>query len=303
MILGFSLSPGGLLLPYHLGALASLSHHGHITESTPLAGSSAGALAVASHASGVPSHRALDASIRVSGRCRNPLFVANGGLLPSLQGEMDDLLPDKAHCILNDREGIVGLAHRQLFPRNRPVLKTRFETRKCLMDAVMDSSMFPFFLTNSPARAVMRRGEVVPRIVVDGVFAFPLQRIGCPNFSHAEVDVPASAATRHKKKQPAVTSTKSTHGRTNKIVDRTVTISVFPKELLALSAPQSEDRIGPNLEVNAIGQMSKLIRMATQASSSKELVALYESGLADAEKWALKEKQKSKVKQREVLKA
>lgn len=30
-MLGFSLSPGGLLLPYHLGALASLSYHGFLS--------------------------------------------------------------------------------------------------------------------------------------------------------------------------------------------------------------------------------------------------------------------------------
>ena len=53
MKVGFSLSPGGLLLPYHLGALASLAYHGFLTEKTPLAGSSAGAIAVASQASGV----------------------------------------------------------------------------------------------------------------------------------------------------------------------------------------------------------------------------------------------------------
>uniref|UniRef100_A0A7S2DYB3 PNPLA domain-containing protein n=1 Tax=Helicotheca tamesis TaxID=374047 RepID=A0A7S2DYB3_9STRA len=157
MIVGFSLSPGGLLLPYHIGALASLTYHGHITPSTPLAGSSAGAIAVTSHATGVPPFKALDASIRVSERC-NPLFVARGQLLPSLHSEMDYLLDHDAHETLNEREGIVGLAHRELFPENKPILKTYFETRDCLMDAVCDSSMFPYFTTNQPFRTVKRGG-------------------------------------------------------------------------------------------------------------------------------------------------
>jgi hypothetical protein len=177
MILGFSLSPGGLLLPYHLGALAALAYHGYITDSTPLAGSSAGAITVASHASGVPCLRALDASIRVSSKCWNPLFVPTGGLLPCLRHELDQLLPQDAHARLNDRKGIVALAHRELFPTNQAVMKTHFDTRNCLLDSVCDSSTFPYFLTNQPARVVQRKNKIVPRIVVDGVFACPLERI------------------------------------------------------------------------------------------------------------------------------
>jgi len=41
-MIGFSLSPGGLLLPYHMGVLSTLSDKGYITDKTPLAGSSAG---------------------------------------------------------------------------------------------------------------------------------------------------------------------------------------------------------------------------------------------------------------------
>jgi hypothetical protein len=163
MIVGFSLSPGGLLLPYHLGALAALAYHGFCHDATPLAGSSAGAIAVASHAAGVSSTRALDASIRISSQC-NPLFVARGGLLPSLRGEMDRLFPHDAHEIINQREGVVGLCHRELFPQQRSVMVSQFETRSCLMDAVVDSSTFPYFLTNTPYRTVRRRNKVLPRV-------------------------------------------------------------------------------------------------------------------------------------------
>ena len=46
MKIGFSFSPGGFLFTYHLGVLEALAEHGYINEETPLAGSSAGALAI-----------------------------------------------------------------------------------------------------------------------------------------------------------------------------------------------------------------------------------------------------------------
>jgi hypothetical protein len=78
-----------------------------------------------------------------------------------------------------------------------------------------------------------------------------------------------------------------------------VTISVFPKQLLKLSKSRKEDKIGPDFDTtNALGQTSKLIRMATQGSTARELANLYESGWADAERWAVQEDQRQKAKQR-----
>ena len=37
---------GGLLFPYHVGTLAALSHHKYLTDDNPIAGSSAGSIAV-----------------------------------------------------------------------------------------------------------------------------------------------------------------------------------------------------------------------------------------------------------------
>lgn len=307
MIVGFSLSPGGLLLPYHLGALAALAYHGFCHDATPLAGSSAGAIAVASHAAGVKSTRALDASIQISSKC-NPLFVARGGLLPSLQQEMERLFPQDAHEIINQREGIVALCHRELFPQQRSVMVSQFETRACLMDAVMDSSTFPYFLTNQPVRTVRRRNKALPRVVVDGVFAVPLERIGCPDFN--EMDAFSGAfENEHDQEvlhhgglplglqllEQKVTSSNTIRRRPPR-VDRTVCISAFPRNFLALSTARRDDQIGPELDVgNAVVQTAKLVRMMTQASSSKELTNLYESGWGDAEKWVTREKRRQRL--------
>lgn len=52
--IGFPFSPAWLLLPYHLGVAECLRHFGALTSDTPIAGASAGALAVATVACEVP---------------------------------------------------------------------------------------------------------------------------------------------------------------------------------------------------------------------------------------------------------
>lgn len=137
---GFSFSPGGLLFPYHLGVITSLEHHGRLTDSVHLAGASAGAIAVASHAAKTPPARALEAAFRVCDACETQFNgKAIGNLLPLLKIEMDRVLEPDAHTIINEREGVVALAHRELFPNNRPVLTTRFDTKDELVEAVCDS--------------------------------------------------------------------------------------------------------------------------------------------------------------------
>jgi len=285
MKIGFSLSPGGLLLPYHLGALAALSHHNYITESTPLAGSSAGAIAVSSHASGVPPLVALEAASRVSSKS-TPLFVARGGLIHSLKRELDHLLDPEAHTIINEREGITALAHRELFPRNRSVLQTHFDTRQSLMDAVCDSSMFPFFLTNAPVRMVRRTGRLLPRMVVDGVFGCSMERCGCPDFDHCE-----ERPVRGARDISSCLPTKSKYK-----VDRTIMVSVFPIEMLSLTTSPKTDQIGPAAEENMVIQAARLIRMATQASSSTDLYDLYQQGHLDAENWIHDEERRARLR-------
>ena len=297
MKIGFSLSPGGLLLPYHLGALASLAHHGFITDSTPLVGSSAGAIAVAAHASGVPSLTALEASTRVSDKVlHDPFMIPTGGLLPALRQELHHLLPHNAHHILNDRPGLVGLAHRELFPNNRPVVQTQFATRRCLMDAICDSSMFPFFLTNQPIRIVPRHGRLLPRVVVDGLFACAAERMGCPDFDQCY--------HRHGQEQYGHQQLLQEPQRTaSPVVDRTVMISVFPTEFLSLTTTPKENLIGPALEQDhyyLAAQVMRLLRLATHGANPTELHDLYQQGYLDAEHWSIQERSQRDVIKRNV---
>lgn len=296
-MIGFSLSPGGLLFPYHLGCLTALSHHGHITSSTPLAGSSAGAIAVASHAAGVPPQLALDAAIRISGQC-SPDFVARGGILPSLKGELDSLLSHDAHEVVNNRDGMVGLAHRELFPENRPVLRTNFETRGGLIDAVVDSSMFPFFTSNRPFRVKAGENSMdSPRVTVDGFFTVPLHRFGCPDFRHA--DVSENGFGRPTMRQMHLHArgndkAKIENKKRKSMPDRTVSISVVPHQLVGLTASKSHDKISPPMESKFIAQVAGLCRSAVLSSTAKELSELYEAGWADAERWVANEERRKR---------
>ena len=325
MIIGYSLSPGGLLLPYHLGVFTALESKDYLTQQTPIAGSSAGSIACCSNAVRIPEPDVLEATIRVSDRC-SELGGARGRLLPLLRNELDEMLPADAHEIINNRPGLVGLAHRELWPINRPVLATHFETRECLMDAVMDSSTFPFFSTNWPVRFVRRRGEKLPRIVVDGFFSVPRERYGCPDFSHAlsngeigkEIDLNAleapllgdgavksgevevSARPKEEKEDYANTAPgRILYEETKKpaksaIVDRTITVAVFPHSTVKMTASEPHDRISPLPDPNGdnVGQMGELLRLATQPSSREELTALYENGIQDAERWIAEEEKR-----------
>ena len=171
---GYSFSPGGLLFPYHLGVITSLNYHKRLPPSVHLAGASAGAIAVAAHTSQTPPKKALEAAYRVCDECQTRFNGrAIGNLLPLLKAELDKTFAPDAHEVVNNREGIVALAHRELFPNNRPVLTTNFGTRNDLIEAVCDSSMFPFFSTPFPVRLRYRENERFPRVIVDGFFSVP----------------------------------------------------------------------------------------------------------------------------------
>lgn len=256
MKIGFSLSPGGLLLPYHAGVLDSLEYNGALTQETHIAGASAGSIAAVAHSCGISGKRVLDATIQVSDACE-ALGGARGRLLPQLKDQMEHLIDEEALLKLQEREGVTGVAYREVFPQNRPILETNFTDRHHLIKSVCHSSMFPFFSTQWPA--ALDTSSTLPRIVVDGFFAVPRDRFGCPTFDMGDTKVE---------------------------VDRTVTISVFPHAAIKLEASDEKDRISPSEEDSDIAQ---LLKLATQTSSAEALAKVYESGWEDAERWLRQE--------------
>lgn len=105
---------------------------------------------------------------------------------------------------------------------------------------------------------------------MDGYFSVGRERFGCPCFDTMEH---ARDKEYHK-------------------VDRTVTVSVFPHDVISLSASEAHDQISPEVDIeDKSGQMSNLLRLATQCGERDEYYKLYEDGWSDAERW-LKEEER-----------
>jgi predicted acylesterase/phospholipase RssA len=150
MKVGFSLSPGGLLLPYHLGVLDALEHHGLVNENTPLAGSSAGAIATASKAAKIDSRQVLESTMNICDQCF-ALGGARGRIMPLLKQNLMNHVGAQEFDTLQKRSGAVAIAYMEIFPEQKSVLQTGFRDRFDLISAVCQSSMFPFFTSNWPA--------------------------------------------------------------------------------------------------------------------------------------------------------
>lgn len=279
MKFGFSFSPGGLLLPYHVGVMTSLSERGYITDSTPLAGSSAGAIAVAAQGVGIDAQSVVESTIRINKKCEE-MGGASGRLLPLLNEELNHILPSDAHQIVNEREGFIGLAFKEFFPQEKNVLQSSFVSRDDFIEAVCNSSMFPFFSTNWPfilrfsdfslgifkdesEKGFSNLSSFLPRVVADGYFTVPRDRFGCPEFSsYCEVE-------------------------------RTITVSVFPHESIGLTASEKADRISTQIPKEDQGQqLSTLFKRATEVSTEEVVWEMYEEGFADAVRWIKEEETK-----------
>ncbi|XP_062030086.1 uncharacterized protein LOC133745944 [Rosa rugosa] len=180
---GFSFSAAGLLFPYHLGAAQFLIENGYIKETTPLAGSSAGAIVCAVIASGASMAEALQATKILAEDCRNRGTAFRLGAV--LRDVLQKFLPEDSHIRSNGR---VRVAVTQLLWRPRGLLVDQFDSKEDLINAVFTSSFIPGYL--APRPATMFRN----RLCIDGgltlfmpptsaaktvrVCAFPASRLG-----------------------------------------------------------------------------------------------------------------------------
>lgn len=280
MRLGFSLSSGGLLLPYHLGVLDCLQANHYLTHDTPIAGASAGAIAAATKACSIDSKLILDDTIDISNTCQE-LGRARGKLMPLLRNKMEARIDEDRFRALQERPGRAVVTYHEVFPLFRAIHQVEFEHKEDFINRVCHSSAFPFFTTDWPVAicdnnknkpTIMTFGTQkvslqVPRLVVDGHFAVPADRFGCPDFDKAE----------------------------GVEVDRTILVTVFPREIVGLNKNlPKEDCISPALVDDGLAQSLDLLRIATQPSEPAELVALYDAGYADAEKWCRNEEKRSR---------
>ncbi|PON76042.1 Patatin-related protein [Parasponia andersonii] len=180
---GFSFSAAGLLFPYHLGVAQFLIENGYIKETTPLAGSSAGAIVCAVIASGASMDEALKATKILAEDCRNRGTAFRLGAV--LRDVLDKFLPEDAHIRSNGR---VRVAVTQILWRPRGLLVDKFDSKEDLINAVFTSSFIPGYLAPRPATFFRKR------LCIDGgltlfmpptsakqtvrVCAFPASRLG-----------------------------------------------------------------------------------------------------------------------------
>ncbi|KAK2393120.1 patatin phospholipase domain-containing protein [Trifolium repens] len=180
---GFSFSAAGLLFPYHLGVAHFLIQNGYIKETTPLAGSSAGAIVCAVIASGASMEEALSATKILAEDCRSRGTAFRLGAV--LRDILQKFLPDDIHIRSNGR---VRVAVTQLLWRPRGLLVDQFDSKEDLINAVFTSSFIPGYLAPKPATMFRNR------LCIDGgltlfmpptsasqtvrVCAFPANRMG-----------------------------------------------------------------------------------------------------------------------------
>ncbi len=275
MKVGFSLSPGGLLLPYHMGVLHCLQQENVIDSSTLVAGSSAGSIASMAHGCGIHPYQVLDGTVEISETCQRRYGRAHGKLLQQLEHHMERLVGEKEFDHLQQHASI-GIAYTQVFPRPESHLQTTFQDRDDLFRAVSYSCMFPFFTTESPWLLDTTHRGRIPRLMMDGVFSVPWDRFGCPRLEEITPDV-----------------------------DRTIAVSVLPRHVLkwcanGMGSFREENCISPSLG----GQESNhdlvvhLARMAVFPSSRKELTQLFDLGGRDAEIWCRKEVDRQRQRDR-----
>ncbi|KAG8089980.1 hypothetical protein GUJ93_ZPchr0011g28414 [Zizania palustris] len=143
---GFSFSAAGLLFPYHLGVAQCLIDRGYITERTPLAGSSAGAIICAVIASGNTMQDALQVTKVLAENCRSKGTAFRLGAV--LKDVLDEFLPDDLHIRCNGR---IRVAITQLSWRPRGLLVDHFDSKEDVISAVITSSFIPGYLAPRPA--------------------------------------------------------------------------------------------------------------------------------------------------------
>ncbi|KAF8650824.1 hypothetical protein HU200_063731 [Digitaria exilis] len=180
---GFSFSAAGLLFPYHLGAAQCLMDKGYITERTPLAGSSAGAIICAVIASGNTMQDALQVTKDLADNCRSKGTAFRLGAV--LRDVLDKFLPDDLHIRCNGR---IRVAITRLSWRPRGLLVDQFDSKEDVINAVITSSFIPGYLAPRPATFFRNR------LCIDGgltlfmpptsasetvrICAFPASRLG-----------------------------------------------------------------------------------------------------------------------------
>lgn len=146
--IGFSFSPAGLLLPYHLGVIHCLIYFGILNDHVPLAGASAGAIAVSAVACSVQVRDVLEALLRAQSNLR--ATGAARKLHMSLEDQLNATLPENAHLKINSRPAPVTIAYATVWPYVKGHFPCHFESFKDLKECIIASCNIPFYFSRWP---------------------------------------------------------------------------------------------------------------------------------------------------------
>ncbi|KAH0487166.1 MAG: hypothetical protein KVP17_003608 [Porospora cf. gigantea B] len=170
---GFSFSPAGLLLPYHLGVACYLQEVGVLTDEVPIAGASAGALCTVLAGCGLELASVGMYAIYEVERNIEKLGAA-GRLIDVLRNQFMDIIEDEHIAAYNDRPAPATVSYTSILPYPRGRFVSRFKNEEDLLDCLCASCNIPFYFASWPT--VRCRG----RAAVDGYFAVPRKYFGCP---------------------------------------------------------------------------------------------------------------------------
>ncbi|KHN33471.1 Putative plastid-lipid-associated protein 4, chloroplastic [Glycine soja] len=236
------------------------------SETTPLAGSSAGAIVCAVIASGASMEEALNATKILAEDCRNRgtafrLGFENNSTLvlhckAVLRDILDKFLPDDVHIRSNGR---VRVAVTQLLWRPRGLLVDQFDSKEDLINAVFTSSFIPGYL--APRPATMFRN----RLCIDGGLTLFMP--------------PTSAAQTVKLRNHSGLQGKDD---TRMVTSCEVRVCAFPASRLGLQGIG----ISPDCNPENVCSPRQLFNWALEPAEDAILDRFFELGYLDASVWA-----------------
>ena len=247
--------------------LSALRAEGVVTDATPLAGASAGAIVAVCAAAGLSPARmiALCEGVYAETLRRGVVGAVEGVLREALHRE----LPEDAHLRASGR---VAVGVTRLFPPQREAI-SQFESREDLIDVVVASSFIPIYL--APALATPLRG----RAHVDGYFSAFLPELPVPCKETVDVTCfpPLAAALL----RPADALFAESPGRHD--IQPGVAELLAPRGGAPGSAPS-----GMSTGASADGRMSSLVYSFSTAliPNAQEIGPIAEAGERDARAWA-----------------
>jgi len=252
--LGFSFSASGLMMPFHHGVGVALRDAGVLTRSTPLGGSSGGAIAAAALACELPKEEVNEGIVAVAEDCRS--YGSFRRMLIPAKKLCDQVLPEDSHHRMN---GQVHVSVMEILPRLRPLVVNEWTSKDDVVESLIASSNIPFVLGPTPL-AMFRNTSCI-----DGSFATPIGSFGC-------VDIPGARTIRVMAFEP------KRFGRLSKMVHAN------PQDAIAPGL-----RVGDGCDTYTL---RKLLRFAAGSPPPNEVEVerLFNMGYRCAELWLEEEK-------------